>query len=63
MVISARTMATTGGTRAQKVAYILDTAASPPEAKAVAASARQVTVAITAVSALRVLGVDMCVSS
>ena len=34
LVIRARTMATTGGIRAQKVPYILDAAASPSAAKA-----------------------------
>ena len=64
LVIRARTMATMGGTRAQKVACRLETAAvSPSEAKAAAASARQVTTARMAVRTLRVLGVDMCSSS
>ena len=64
LVIRARTMATMGGTRAQKVACRLETAAvSPSEAKAAAASARQVTTARMAARTLRVLGVDMCSSS
>ncbi len=56
-------MATMGGTRAQKVAYMLETGASPSEAKATTVRARQAAAAKNAVSALRVLGFCMCVSS
>ena len=50
-------MATLGGTSAQKVAFMLDTASPSPEAKAVRVSAMQAAAASTRARALRFLGV------